>query len=136
NMIIDNLEFFYCENINISKVDFNKKSNILMTYNLSIDNVSVNSVRDIESRMDIFSCTRCININDLLLVGGNTESDNSNLKFNQVADLNINNLVLKSAYKPINKYGYGGHFHNFMIDGAISELLDFIGDDCTYSNYP
>ena len=136
NIIIDSLDFFYCENVNINKVDFNKNSTILMTYNLSLNNVTVNSIRDIESRLDIFSCSRCININDLILVGGNTESDNSNLKFNQVADLNINNLVLKSAYKPINKYGYNGYFHNFMIDGAISELLYFIGDECSYPIYP
>ena len=116
NLIVDNLDLGYCENVVLNKMIFNKTSRILMTYGLTIDNIKVNSIKDIESRLDIFACVRCININNLEALGGNTESDNSNIKLNQVADVNINNLVLKSAYKPINKYGYNGYFHNFMID--------------------
>ena len=136
NIKVLDFNFNICEDIVFNDVTLLHSGSIAMCYKITANVLKVKSQKDNESRLDIFSCSRDITFNTLISEGGNTESDNSNIKLNQVANVNIDNLILKSAYKPKNVYGYDGYFHNFMIDGAISELIDFIGDDVAYPNYP
>ena len=136
NIKVLDFNFNICEDIVFNDVTLLHSGSLAMCYKITGNVLKVKSQKDNESRLDIFSCSRDITINTLISEGGNTESDNSNIKLNQVANVNIDNLILKSAYKPKNVYGHDGYFHNFMIDGAISELIDYIGDDVAYPNYP
>lgn len=130
------MHFEFVDMLSIRNVNINHKTHILMSYDIEINNLSIDGEKDVESRVDIYASCRKANINNLKLKGGNTESDNSLFKLNQVADFNISNIISSSSYKPKNVYGYDGYFHSFMIDGAISETLDYIGDTVGYPSFP
>ena len=113
-----NLRITYAQDIfinNITQIDGHLA--ISYSYNVNTQNSLFKLGND--KRIDCQRGSSNCNFENLKFLGGNTPSDNSALKLNEVFYSNVNNCNFGTPNRDVE--GYTGYFHAFMIDGAFTE---------------
>ena len=113
-----NIIIKYAQDIFIDKIKFNDGIfPISYSYNININDSIINLGND--KRIDVRAGSSNITFNNLKFLSGNTSSDNSALKLNEVFYSYVNNCNFGAPNNEIE--GFTGFFHGLMIDGNFTE---------------
>lgn len=113
-------------NVYINNCVINSRVNIFHSICVYLDNTSFNF--GAEQRVDVYRGSSNVYVNNCIFMGGNTESDNSSLKFNETFYCGVRDCVFG---KPL--ISGGGTFHAVMFDGVYTE--DGFSNNPGYHNY-